>query len=263
MTPLMFSGVLQVLLCAAVGPDASQVHPLSQDDQAQQAFHEGVDAARQERWIDARAHFERAYELSPRPVVLINLAGAQARSGHLIEAAKNYHRILDDRPTPDTAPFRQAAGDVLPALEARIPRVRLAPSSLGASDTIQIDGQLVSAAALDGGYPLDPGTHTLVVKRADVERARVLFSLAERERHDITLPLPLIPAAPPPSSAISRSQLSSPATSPPGRRWWSSPWTWTGVAVIIAATTALVVAASQRGGGTFSGNVPPGILPIK
>jgi len=254
MTPLMISALLHLLLCAAI----------SQDDQAEQAFHEGVDAARQERWIDARAHFERAYELSPRPVVLINLAGAQARSGRLTEAAKNYHRILDDRSIPDTAPFHQAARDILPALEARIPRIRLAPSGIGASDTIEIDGQVVSLTAFDGGYPLDPGAHTLVVKRADLERARVLFSLAERERHDITLPLSLILSAPAPSPAISRSQLGSPATPPPpSRRWWASPWTWTGAAVIVAGTTALLVAGAQRGGGPFSGNVPPGILPIK
>jgi hypothetical protein len=265
MTVLMTSTLLHLLLCAAVGPDASQGRPISQDDQAEQAFHQGVDAARQEHWMDARAHFERAYELSPRPVVLINLAGAQARSGRLTEAAKNYHRILEDRSMPDTAPFRQAARDVLPALEARIPRIRLAPSGLGAGDTIEIDGQVVSLTALDSGYPLDPGAHTLVVKRANLERARVLFSLAERERHDITLPLPLIPSAPAPSPAISRSQLlaSSETPSPPRRRWWASPWTWTGAAVIVAGATALLIAGTQRGGGAFSGNVPPGILPIK
>ena len=96
MSPLIFSTVLHLLLCAAVGPDTRQGRAESPEDQAERAFHEGVDAARQERWIDARAHFERAYELSPRPVVLINLAGAQARSGRLTEAAKNYRQKEHD-----------------------------------------------------------------------------------------------------------------------------------------------------------------------
>ena len=53
------------------------------DDSAQQLFGHGVDAAQQNRWNDARVAFERAYELSQRPVVLINLAGAQAKTGRL------------------------------------------------------------------------------------------------------------------------------------------------------------------------------------
>lgn len=99
----------------------------SPDQGAQQAFRAGVDAARQERWEEARVLFEKAYALSPRPVVLINLAGAQARTGRLTEAAKSYRRILAHQASPETAPIREAASEVLPALEARIPRVRLRP----------------------------------------------------------------------------------------------------------------------------------------
>src|SRR5206468_718566 len=45
---------------------------------AEQLFNEGVEAARRGDWEQARAGFEAAQSLSSRPVILINLAGAQA-----------------------------------------------------------------------------------------------------------------------------------------------------------------------------------------
>ena len=119
---LMLTGLLAAI---ALAEWTAPAHAAGPDEAAQQAFRTGVEAARQERWTDALAAFEKAYGLSPRPVVLINLAGVQVRTGRLIEAAKNYHRILSDRPSAETTAFRKAAADVLPSLEARIPRIRL------------------------------------------------------------------------------------------------------------------------------------------
>ena len=56
-------------------------------DAAQELFDQGVEAARQDRWNDARV-------------------------------------VLEDA-APETAPFRSAAAGVLPGLQARIPRIRL------------------------------------------------------------------------------------------------------------------------------------------
>jgi hypothetical protein len=254
------------LLCAVL-PGVTSGTTAEQDEAAQQAFRAGVEAARQERWVDARVLFEKAHGLSPRPVVLINLAGAQARTGRLTEAARNYHRILDDISSPDTASFRRAAAEVLPALEARIPRVRLRPSGLSPADVIRIDGETVDAGALDGGQPLDPGDHTLVVQHAGIERARVLFSLAERELRYITLPLPAI-AGSPTSGVGGVVVLDRPALTPTSeessrsRSWWASPWTWTAVALVaVASVTTLVVIG--RDDATYSGNIPPGRISVR
>jgi hypothetical protein len=245
--------------------------PTSTDDvAAQQAFRTGVEAARQERWTDARAAFERAYALSPRPVVLINLAGAQARTGHLIDASKNYRRILAADATPETGSFRRAAADVLPALEARIPRVRLRPSGLAPTDVIRVDGEIVPASTLMEGQPLDPGEHTLAVERAGAERARVLFALTERELHYIGLPLPL-PVAPPPQPlavAAVGSSSGAPASDAAGsasrsRSWLRSPWTWATVGVVVVAGSIATIVLANRPDQLYSGNIPPGQVTIR
>jgi hypothetical protein len=263
------------LLLALAGPVAVVRAAAGSDEAAQQAFRTGVDAARQERWSDALAAFEKAYGLSPRPVVLINLASAQVRTGHLVEAAKSYRRILDDPPSAETSAFRRAAAAVLPSLEERTPRVRVRPVGLRPDDVVQIDGQAVDASKLAGAaQALDPGEHTVIVARAGIERARVLFALAERESRDIALPLPgpLLGASPPVTALDAPSfartgdvtLVDRPATSRSGRRWWASAWTWVAAGVVLAgASVAAVVIYRDRNDDVFSGNVPPGQITVR
>lgn len=151
----------------------------AEDDPAQRLFNQGVAAARKNRWSDAREAFARAYALSQRPVVLANLAAAEVRTGRLKEAVADYRRILQADATPETAPFRKAAADVLPALEARIPRIRLRATGLGGKDVVEIDGETISSDRLGEPRLVDPGAHVVAVKRSGVERSRVSFSVAE------------------------------------------------------------------------------------
>lgn len=270
-TPLVLG-----LVVLALGPSeawSAGAGGVPSDESAQQAFREGVDAARQAHWPEALALFERAYSLSPRPVVLINLAGAQARTGRLIAAAKNYHRILDDSTTPDTASFRRAAAEVLPELEQRIPKVRVHPTGHAPSDTFEIDGEASALDRLDAGVALDPGPHTLVVRRGGVERTRVLFSLAERESRDIPLAVPglIVPPAAPAVAAVATGAALDLTPAPgstgprePERRWWASPWTWTGVGVVVvAATSAVLIVTLGRREQPFTGNIPPGQIQLQ
>lgn len=264
---LGFGAALTLMYATAPGAATPPGSPVSQDEAAQQAFRAGVDAARQEHWVDARTSFEKAYALSPRPVVLINLAGAQARTGRLTEAAKNYRRILEDESSPETVSFRRAAADVLPPLEARIPHVSLRPSGLSPTDVIQIDGETVEAEAVGGGHPLDPGEHTLVVKHEGAERARVLFTLAERELRYIALPLPaLVQRSPSAAGAnVGLPDDAAPVQGRPAtaRPWWKSPLTWTTVAVLIAGATVATVVVLHNRDQPFVGNIGSGLVSIR
>jgi hypothetical protein len=260
------------LWIALAGPVAVVHAATGSDEAAQQAFRTGVDAARQERWPDALAAFEKAYGLSPRPVVLINLAGAQVRTGRLVEAAKSYHRILDDPASAETAAFKRAAAAVLPSLEERTPRVRVRPFGLLPADVVQIDGQAIDANKPGGAVQaLDPGEHTVIVARGGIERARVLFALAERESRDIALPLPgpslVAPSAAldvPSSARTGDVALVDRADSRSARRWWSSPWTWVAAGVVLAgASVAAVVLYRNRSDDVFSGNLPPGQITVR
>ncbi|MES1204810.1 MAG: hypothetical protein ABUS79_02630 [Pseudomonadota bacterium] len=237
-------------------------------DSAQDLFSQGVEAARQDRWNDARAAFEQAYALSPRSVVLINLAGAQANTGRLKEAAANYRRVLDDA-APETAPFRTAAAGVLPSLEARIPRIRLHATGVRPDDVVEIDGQAVPLDSLEAPHLLDPGAHVITVARAGAQRARVTVSLDEGESHEVSVTVP--PDSPPaaaagvPMSGAPGLDLTRTATPPtpdqPHRSWWRSPWVWTAAAVAVVGSVVAVVLIRNRN-QEFSGNVPPYLIHV-
>jgi hypothetical protein len=237
-------------------------------DRAQELFSQGVEAARQDRWNEARAAFEQAYALSPRSVVLINLAGAQANTQRLKEAAANYRRVLED-PSPETASFRSAAAGVLPSLEARIPRIRLHASGLRPDDVVEIDGQAVPLDSLDAPHLLDPGAHIITVARAGAQRARVTVSLEEGESHDVSLTVP--PDSPPPlpsgmaASSTPGLDLTAsdrgPTSARSPRSWWRSPWLWTVVVATTAAAavvTTVVIIGNRNQNEPFSGNVGSG-----
>lgn len=252
---------------AAAKRDAAseRENTVPQDEAAQTAFRAGVDAAREERWPDALKQFEKAHSLSPRPVVLINLAGAQARTGRLTDAATNYRLIIEDQ-SQETASFRKAAAEILPALEARIPRVRLRPTGLTAQDVIQIDGNAVDSAALATGHQLDPGEHTLVVLHDGNERARVLFTLVERELRYITLPLPSLAQRPPPVAPVIQTPMQvTPTPSDMGeeRSLWRSPWTWTAAALVVAGAAVTTYVLLDRREDPFTGNVFPGTIDVR
>jgi hypothetical protein len=212
--------------------------------------------------------FEGAYSLSTRPVILINLAGAQARTGYLKEAMANYRAVASDRAS-DTAPFREAAAAVLATLEPRIPRIRLR-ATLDGADVIKIDGVGVPNTLLGEPQPVNRGPHTVTVWRAGVERVHIEVSLAEGETHDVSLPAPSAlhleaPAPPQPTDAFvpTTERSASPAALHSRRAWWRSPWVWTAVATAAGAATAGLVLIARESPPPFSGSVSPGIIHVQ
>lgn len=242
---------------------SSSAGALAGENPAQQLFNQGVEAAHENRWSDAREAFERAFHLSARPVVLINLAAAEVRTGQLKEAASNYRRILQGDSSSETSPFRKAAADVLPSLEARIPRIRLHTSGLGGTDVLEIDGDEIPSEQIEEPHLVDPGPHVVVIRRSGSERLRVSFSVAEGESHEISIPAPLDPVnlnapeiLPPfvPGAELDTGQSGGP-DSRARRPLWKSPWFWTAIAAGIAGATAATVLAVRNHDQPFSGNL--------
>jgi tetratricopeptide (TPR) repeat protein len=66
----------------------------AEDRQARAEFQAGRESFDAGRWEEALTHFEKAYELSPRPVLLYNIAKAQDNLGQLRDARATYKRFL-------------------------------------------------------------------------------------------------------------------------------------------------------------------------
>jgi hypothetical protein len=208
-----------------------------------EAFRAGMEAGERGRWDEARASFERAYGMQPRPLILLNLALAQAHTGRLVEAAENYRRFLQEATEGRPAEFRDQATRALADLEPRIPRATLAAQGMVSGDALTLDAQQLPAAAIGTELPLDAGHHVLAITRDGREVAHATFDLGESERRDVAI------IAPPPTRAVAVTPAHPvvaivPAHSRDGTRppsVFASPWFWT-VAGVLAAGAAGAVA---------------------
>lgn len=242
---------------------------------ARDQFKEGMEAGKTGRWEDARAAFQRSYDVWPRPLTLLNLAGAQAESGKLVLASESYRKFVREASAPgaDAKVAEQKAGaqQSLASIEARLPRVRVRVDGQQEGDTVEMDGQPLSNGMLGVYYPADPQEHHLTVMRGGAQVATTTFRLQEKETKDVAL------VAPPPAAP-----RATPAQKPDGAAWFkptpaqprpaeqpsgggsifSSPWFWGITATVVAAgaVTGVVLATSSSGADApapYTGNVPP------
>ena len=229
---------------------------------ARRLFREGVDAARRRQWLDARTAFERSYELSPRPITLLNLAGAQAEVGLLVEASEGYQRFLSN---PGTRSERHVpeARRALDALLPRIAHLRLRVDDLTDGHRLEIDGREVSHAVVDGDLPLNPGEHEIVVRGHDGEEAaRTTVTVDEGESRNVRMRVAATTAEVPILPGTEQEEERE------GGGAARSPWLWTGLGLVVVGgvVTAVVLTRDGGGGGAggpFLGNVGTGSWEIR
>ncbi|MGB0679206.1 MAG: hypothetical protein ACPGUV_06050 [Polyangiales bacterium] len=254
---------------AAQAPDAQAVAAARQD------FQQGITAAKAADWDRARDAFAASYARVPRPVTLLNLAGAQAQSGQLVQGADSYRRFLaldEERIDPS---YRQAAAQALTALEARIPTVDIEVRGMRTGDAVRLDAERLTRATLEAPLTVNPGAHVVTLERDGQTRAEHRFVAHEGEHAQIRVDAQLGTLWP------QRWQASTPAQSAPGlvpapvskaerdrgdskRSVWASPWLWTGVGLVLAAgiTAAILIPRLTAPPDPATGNLPPGRITI-
>lgn len=184
------------LALAVLLTGAPLAHAQPEREQAAELFRRGVAAAREEQWVAARRAFERAYELLPRPEILVNLAAAQAQTDRLVEAQRSYRELVA---SADVDPrFREEAERALVELDREIPRVRITIAGLPAGARVTLDDEAIASSSLDTELSVNPGPHTVVVTDGDEIVARAEFS-AERAR---TVAVPITIAATPDDDVV-------------------------------------------------------------
>jgi hypothetical protein len=187
---------LALALLALVGSHAdwlasTMAHAQSDDRTAAQQFEAGLGHARAGQWGSALEAFESSYRLDPsRLSALFNLAGAQLRTGKMLHAHANYHR-LEDRKDPGLSPaHRRAIERQLKLIEERIPRLRIDLPGLRADDRVLLDKTRLYANELDMELWVDPGAHVLAVYRPSGAPAIKQVYLAEKQHLFVRIPLP-------------------------------------------------------------------------
>ena len=260
--------VWAIVACVLVGSAwlAPTVHAqrASEAVLAREQFRTGVAAAREERWEEAAEAFQRSYELSPRPLTLLNLAGAYAQTGRLVESVEAYRMFLMER-TGVTARMRSDAEAQLADLEPRIPRARITVLGIAEGDVVRLDEYELSTASLEQPLPVNPGSHTVTLSRGEQEPLVVPFGLDEGATEDVLVDARTLAAAP-----VQRvdggggSDRGRDEDAAPGRSLVDDPIFWivlVGGALVVGGVVTGVVIGTQPGATTI-GNLTPGQIAI-
>ncbi len=255
-------------LALAFALPVPRAHAQSAGEQslARDQFREGVRAAREQRWPDAVDAFQRSLELAPRVMTMMNLAGALAQVGRLVEAAEAYRMFLSEAQSGAAARVRGEAESQLATLEGRIPHVRLQIHGRLDSDTVTLDEYQMSAAAIDAPLPVDPGEHTLTIARDGFEPRAVTFTAHEGVQSEVVLETwPDLGARAPDETGPD--PLDTHGTEGgSGHSILDEPVFWIIGGIVLAGVIAGAVAigfATQSAPPPFFGNLPPHQVPVE
>lgn len=221
----VFSFVL--VFCLALGCLGVQARAFAQADlasesandlEARRAFEEGREAYDHGAFVAALVHFERAYELSKRTMLLFNIARAADADGQAGRARAAYEAYLEAFPTAENADFVRARIAKMQEIEAA--KASAAEGFASAQPAVQAAPSDEAAAAESAGR----GSTS-----AD--------SAAPLAQVSTPAVLPTVAAAAPPESSPTSAMLA--GTTPRSDEGASSPsrrrraLIWTAVAVVV------------------------------
>lgn len=234
-----------IVMCTLVASGLPLAHA---ETRAEQLKNAGIAAAKKKDWELARKNFDDSYALDPRPFTLFNLASAQRNTEHLVQARASYVKFLADTKDSREAnipKFRDLAKDALLKLATEIPTVRVRVTGVAPPYVVVLDGRTLEAQELAVPVEVDPGEHTVVVRRGEDEIDRKSVTATKGDRLDTELvgkPLP------PPTPTLPDPSVEKPLPPPPppprpdrSRSVLSSGWFW-------GITSAVLVGAAVGGG---------------
>ena len=237
-------------------------------DLAREAYIQGIDAAKNERWFDAVEHFRHSYELSHTTAALYNLGVALRALGRHREARDTFAVLLKEGQKLDDA-TRENAQKLLRDAGQRVVQLRIAGFVAQGSYEVVVDGvpNAVSGET-ELTLELDEGRHALSVQRG--ARSVLRWTGAVRAGSPLSLEL----EAPPPEEPERTVEpvVVAPRTAPvlppvehdpsaprSHKLWW---WVGGGAAVAVAATVATIFFVRSREPAQAHAEVPSGVTVV-
>ncbi|HEX3476060.1 MAG TPA: hypothetical protein VHT91_13640 [Kofleriaceae bacterium] len=247
MKQLLLIMVVVVATPGAVHAQSADSGPASKVTLARRLYDEGVDAVGKNQWSLAYDRFKTSYELAPRILTLYNLAGAQGQTGRLVEAGESYRKFLHDTGDGRYAEYRTEATNQLELIGRQIAQLTVEIPNLEPTDAVAIDDIEFPQAALHEAIPINPGSHTVRIRRGAAMLASRAVTLSSGGTETVHIELAVNPPdlavhRPPDSPAVTAPAAPAPAPKPgehgASRTWLRSPWLWSGVAVVVAGAGA-------------------------
>jgi hypothetical protein len=207
--------------------------------EAEARFAEGLSRVKRQDYDAARLSFEQAYAVLHRPLILWNLALAEEKSGHPLDALGHFRQVSREAASEAD---RASAQKHVDALMATVSRIDVqAPSGT----TFALDGaDLTTPAPLPDPIDVMPGHHVLVAKLSPTSNKVAEVDTTAGHVAHLTFvadPPPPPVAVTPPVTSAAPAEAQAPAPPPPDQAT-NQPF-WTPRTVTAAALGAGAVVA--------------------
>lgn len=187
------TGAGALVVALAVAPVAHAAPPQSE---AATRYNRGVELAEQGAYDQARAEFQRAYELRPHHSVLYNLGQVSVAMDRPLAAMEYLQRYLREGGGAVAAERRRAVERQIGELDARVPRLEIAVEPAGAQ--VVLDGRAIGRSPLGTPVVVDVGAHRIEAARDGYAPSSTTLSVSNGTRERVLLqlyPLPSLDAA--------------------------------------------------------------------
>lgn len=182
-------------------PAGDKAEKTPEQKEADRHFKSGVGFFTDQKYAEALAEFDRAYEIAPATIVLYNIAACHRYLSHYSDAVKFYRRFLDESEGGSKVP-----ADRIVAAKAELDDIlsKIARVSVTAPDgaEVMVDGQSVGTMPLDMPLIVAPGEHKVVVRLAGKKDGDKNLRLASGDEVSVKINLADAPKAPPPTEKI-------------------------------------------------------------
>jgi hypothetical protein len=149
----------------------------AQLQQAREEFARGRKLEDEDRWSEALPLFERVAAVKMTPQVRFHIALCMEKTGKLESAREGFEQAArEGKPTAPNVVIE--ANQHLAALLKRIPTVTVTVAKAAPGDEVLLDGKTI---AMGEAVAVDPGSHTLSLRRDGEEVATERVDVAEGE----------------------------------------------------------------------------------
>lgn len=228
------AGVL-ALLGAAAGSRTAEAQASGNEAEARRLFEEGVAALDREDYATALVAFQRARELSSRPILLYNIGMCQRALLRFPEAIASFRQFLIEAGRDATDDQRRQVVDLIAEMERSLSEVWVQANVDGAA--LFLDGRQVGSTPLVQPLRVGAGAHVIEARRPGYRDTRVAFDVMAGEDTQVQLALEALP-----TPATGRTSSAGSPVEDEGsvaESWWL--WTILGVVVVGGAVTAGVL----------------------
>lgn len=232
---------MAALVCAA--------SPARADDAAaaQALFDEATALKAQDQWAKACPKFDSSYKLDPALGTLLNLANCYEKLNQVASAWAKWDEAFQwaTKNGDDRAEYARSQRD---ALVPRLPKLTITVKSPVAALSVERDASKVPAPMYNSAIPVDPGEHSVFVRRGDEVLRTEKVKVVEAQSAEVTLDLAAIErAAPPPPKPKREKDVVVVGVSPALRKvGWAVGGTGLGAVVVAAALEGVALSKKAQ-----------------